>query len=43
MSLLEEIVSWDAAKLHAVANNHRSPAHPLRRDGQIVDWTTRPR
>lgn len=35
MSLLEEIVAWDAQRLHARATSHRSPANPLLRDGRI--------
>ena len=35
MSLLHGIVSWDATTLRAVAEGHRDPAHPLRRDGEL--------
>lgn len=35
MNLLHEIVSWDDDTLHAVATNHRDPAHPLRRRGEL--------
>lgn len=35
MSLLERIVSWDASSVHASANNHRDPGHPLRRAGEL--------
>ncbi|MDQ6621323.1 MAG: 3-hydroxylacyl-ACP dehydratase [Pseudomonadota bacterium] len=35
MNLLEEIVAWDSAWLHARAINHRAPDHPLRRAGQL--------
>jgi predicted hotdog family 3-hydroxylacyl-ACP dehydratase len=33
MSLLDEVVRWDFARLIARANGHRDPRHPLRRDG----------
>ncbi|HXS51205.1 MAG TPA: 3-hydroxylacyl-ACP dehydratase [Usitatibacter sp.] len=35
MSLLEEIVAWDAERLHARTRSHRAPANPLRRDGAL--------
>lgn len=35
MSLLDEVVAWDAGRLHARARGHRSPAHPLRRRGRL--------
>lgn len=35
MSLLDAIVRWDAATLHAVARGHRDPEHPLRRAGEL--------
>ena len=35
MSLLDEIVKWDAATVHALARAHRSPDHPLRRGGEL--------
>jgi predicted hotdog family 3-hydroxylacyl-ACP dehydratase len=35
MSLLDEVVAWDGARLHARATSHRSPDHPLRRDGRL--------
>lgn len=35
MSLLDEIVAWDATTIHAVARNARDPAHPLRRGGEL--------
>lgn len=35
MNLLDEIVSWNSSRLHAVANGHRSLEHPLRRDGEL--------
>lgn len=31
MNLLDEIVAWDATRLHARASSHRAPDHPLRR------------
>ena len=33
MSLLDEVVRWDFARLAARATGHRDAAHPLRRDG----------
>ena len=33
MNLLDEVVAWDAGRLHARARSHRAPDHPLRRDG----------
>ncbi len=35
MSLLDEVVEWDAERLHARARGHRSPGHPLRRGGRL--------
>ena len=35
MSLLDEIVGWDASTLHAIAIRHRAPDHPLRRAGEL--------
>ena len=35
MSLLRRIVSWDPARLHALADGHRDPGHPLRRAGEL--------
>ena len=35
MSLLHEIVAWDADRLHARARGHRSADNPLRRDGRL--------
>ncbi len=35
MSLLDEIVAWDVAKVHAVARNARDASHPLRRAGEL--------
>ena len=35
MSLLEEVVEWDAERLRARASGHRSPDHPLRRAGRL--------
>ncbi|MGZ5038666.1 MAG: 3-hydroxylacyl-ACP dehydratase [Usitatibacter sp.] len=35
MSLLDEVVAWDATTIHAVARNARDPAHPLRRAGEL--------
>ena len=36
MSLLDEVVSWDGARLHARARSHASPANPLRLDGKLA-------
>ncbi|MES2106818.1 MAG: hydroxymyristoyl-ACP dehydratase [Pseudomonadota bacterium] len=30
MCLLEEVVSWDEARIRCLASSHRNPAHPLR-------------
>ena len=38
MSLLDEIVSWDATTVHAVSNRHGAPDHPLRR-GSVLPAT----
>jgi len=35
MSLLDEVVRWDFARLTARATGHRDPSHPLRRDGML--------
>ena len=35
MNLLDEIVSWDATTVHATANRHRAPDHPLRRGNEL--------
>lgn len=35
MNLLDAIVSWDATSVRALARNHRSPDHPLRRAGEL--------
>jgi predicted hotdog family 3-hydroxylacyl-ACP dehydratase len=35
MNLLDEVVAWDAATLHARARNHRAATHPLRRAGEL--------
>jgi predicted hotdog family 3-hydroxylacyl-ACP dehydratase len=35
MSLLDEIVRWDATTVHAVSNRHRDCGHPLRRGGEL--------
>ena len=35
MNLLERVVAWDAATLHARATNHNDDAHPLRREGEL--------
>ena len=33
MNLLDEVVAWDAERLHARARNHGAADHPLRRGG----------
>ena len=38
MSLLDEIVSWDATSVRALSNRHRAPDHPLRR-GSVLPAT----
>ncbi len=35
MSLLDRIVSWDATRIVARADNHRDADHPLRRRGRL--------
>ena len=35
MNLLEAVVAWDEATLHAVATSHRDAANPLRRAGVL--------
>lgn len=35
MSVLDEVVAWDAASLQARARNHRDAGHPLRRAGEL--------
>jgi predicted hotdog family 3-hydroxylacyl-ACP dehydratase len=35
MSLLDEVVAWDGARLRARATSHASPDHPLRREGRL--------
>lgn len=35
MCLLEEVVAWDAERIHARSDTHRDPAHPLRSDGKL--------
>jgi predicted hotdog family 3-hydroxylacyl-ACP dehydratase len=35
MNLLDEVVAWDADRLHARARNHAAPDHPLRRDAEL--------
>jgi predicted hotdog family 3-hydroxylacyl-ACP dehydratase len=35
MSLLDEVVGWDATQLHARSATHRQRDHPLRSDGQL--------
>lgn len=35
MNLLDEVVRWDAATIHARARRHRAADHPLRRGGEL--------
>ncbi len=35
MSLLDEVVAWDADPLHARASGHGAARHPLRRGGEL--------
>ena len=35
MSLLDAVVAWDDARIHARATSHRSPDNPLRSDGML--------
>lgn len=35
MCLLDGVIAWDDARIHAIAVSHRDPANPLRSDGQL--------
>lgn len=35
MCLWDEVLAWDAQRIHLRASNHRDPAHPLRADGRL--------
>lgn len=35
MSLLDEVVVWEATRIHARSASHRDPANPLRSDGVL--------
>ena len=35
MCLLDEVVEWDATRLHARSASHQRPDHPLRADGML--------
>ena len=35
MCLWDEVLDWDAQRIHLRATNHRDPDHPLRSDGQL--------
>jgi predicted hotdog family 3-hydroxylacyl-ACP dehydratase len=35
MNLLDEVVAWDAASLHARTARHRDPSNPLRRGTEL--------
>jgi predicted hotdog family 3-hydroxylacyl-ACP dehydratase len=35
MCLLDEVLDWDATRLHARSNSHRSADNPLRADGVL--------
>lgn len=36
MCLLDAVVAWDAAQVHATSRTHRQPEHPLRRAGRLA-------
>ena len=36
MCLLDDVAAWDATSIHAIAQSHRDPVNPLRRDGQLA-------
>jgi predicted hotdog family 3-hydroxylacyl-ACP dehydratase len=36
MCLLDEVVSWDARRIHCRSRSHLDPANPLRRDGRLA-------
>jgi predicted hotdog family 3-hydroxylacyl-ACP dehydratase len=35
MCLLDQVIQWDDRSITCVANTHRDPANPLRRDGHL--------
>ena len=35
MCLWDEVLDWDAQRIHLRATNHRDPDHPLRSDGRL--------
>ena len=35
MALIGRVLAFDADSIHAESDNHRDPAHPLRRDGRL--------
>ncbi|MEO7742479.1 MAG: 3-hydroxylacyl-ACP dehydratase [Usitatibacter sp.] len=35
MNLLDAIVAWDATTVHAIADRHGAPDHPLRRGNEL--------
>lgn len=35
MALIEHVLAFDAEGIDSVSDNHRDPAHPLRRDGRL--------
>lgn len=35
MCLLDEVLDWDATRLHARSHSHRNPGNPLRADGVL--------
>ncbi len=35
MCLWDEVLAWDAQRIHLRASNNRDPAHPLRSDGGL--------
>lgn len=36
MCLIDEVVDWDARRIHCRSRSHLDPAHPLRRDGRLA-------
>lgn len=36
MCLLDEVLAWDARSIDCRARSHRSPDHPLARDGRVA-------
>jgi predicted hotdog family 3-hydroxylacyl-ACP dehydratase len=36
MCLIDEVLYWDARRIHCRSRSHLDPAHPLRRDGRLA-------